>query len=220
MAGIVLGLSGAYLLIYLYRWEWNRAIISGLFFVAAEVALATSMITRRLHAIEQRGQPPPADHSTLVLDRLHSTPVDRPNPFGWLTATSSRGTGVFVPVLLGAGVILSAIAYVVERIAEATALPLLDRRLARRYESIALPANGLLRAPPSPHPTAARRRAPGRVLATAIATAAILVIGWLGVQTLIEATQTRPDPAERPAAHNHRAGDRPARNRRRRHGSS
>ncbi len=52
-----------------------------------------------------------------------------------------------MPVLLGAGVVLSAIAYVVERIAEATALPLLDRRLARRYESIALPANGLLGAP-------------------------------------------------------------------------
>ena len=43
VVGVVLTLAGAYLLIYLSRWEWNRAIILGLFFVAAEVALATSV---------------------------------------------------------------------------------------------------------------------------------------------------------------------------------
>lgn len=32
-----------------------------------------------------------------------------------------------------------------------------------------------------------------------MAVAAIAVIGWLGVQALLEATQTRPDPADRPA---------------------
>ena len=28
--------SGAFMLLYLYRWEWNRALICGLFFVASE----------------------------------------------------------------------------------------------------------------------------------------------------------------------------------------
>lgn len=197
VAGVVLGLSGAYLIIYLYRWEWNRAIISGLFFVAAEVALATSMITRRLRAIERRQQSPP-EQSSLVLRRLRSTPVERPDPFAWLKSTSSRGTGVFVPVLLGAGVVLSALAYVVERVAEATALPVLDRHLARELSTLAPPPGGLLGGPPSPPTADTKRRAPGRLMATALAAAAITVVGWLGVQTLIEATQTRPDPADRP----------------------
>ena len=50
----VLVTSGTYLLVYLYRWEWNRALISGLFFVAAEVALATGTLMRRFDRIERR----------------------------------------------------------------------------------------------------------------------------------------------------------------------
>ena len=42
-----------------------------------------------------------------------------------------------IPVLLGAGVILSAIAYVVERVAEATAIPLFDRRISTRLSALA-----------------------------------------------------------------------------------
>ena len=94
---VVLGLSGAYLLIYLYRWEWNRAIISGLFFVAAEVALATSLVVRRLDALERAPAPREATPSTL--DRLRATPAERPNPFAWLTAAGRQGPGVFVGVL-------------------------------------------------------------------------------------------------------------------------
>lgn len=46
LLGLAVGLttliaSGTYVFIYLNRWEWNRAIISGVIFVAAEVALAT-----------------------------------------------------------------------------------------------------------------------------------------------------------------------------------
>jgi hypothetical protein len=133
LLGVVLVVSGAYLLIYLYRWEWNRAIISGIFFVAAEVALATAMILRRLRALEQRTASP-QQPSPPVLERLRSTPVDRPDPFAWLKTHDSR-VGVFVPVLLGAGAILSAFAYVVERVGEATALPALDQRLARDCRS-------------------------------------------------------------------------------------
>ncbi len=111
---VVLLASGIYLLVYLYRWEWNRALISGLFLVAAEVALASSAILRRLAALEHRldeaargGAPPPSPQEG-----------GDGGPFAWL---SGDRMGVFVPVLLGVGVILSAIAYVVERTASATA---------------------------------------------------------------------------------------------------
>lgn len=201
LAGVVLVLSGGYMIVYLYRWEWNRAIISGVFFVAAEVALASSMILRRLQRLEGRA-PEPTTRSPVVLDRLRSTPVDRPDPFAWLKPRGDE-LGVFIPVLLGAGAILSTLAYVVERIAEATAVPVVDRRLATRLAALS-PSDGGLRgsrsatsksaaAPPPP-----RGRGPATLVTTALSIAAIAVVGWLGVQGLLEATQSRPDPADRP----------------------
>ena len=167
-----------------------------------------------------RATPTRRPFNAASLDRLHSTPVDRPNPFGWLDGDQQP------------------------RDRRLRAGPARGRRRSCRRSPmwwngspgppLSLCSIGGWRggtspshcrrtvycgAPPSPHPTAARRRAPGRVLATALATAAIVVIGWLGVQTLIEATQSRPEPAERHCGHNHRADDRPARNRRRRHRS-
>ena len=51
---IVLVASGAYFLVYLYRWQWNRALVSGLFFVAAEVAVVASVLLRRFSALEEK----------------------------------------------------------------------------------------------------------------------------------------------------------------------
>ena len=45
---------GVYAIVYLVRWEWNRAIIAGLFFVAVEVVVATSLLLERLRRIEER----------------------------------------------------------------------------------------------------------------------------------------------------------------------
>ena len=45
---------GAYTLVYLYRWEWHRAILAGVFLVVAEVALATAVLLRRLAALDRR----------------------------------------------------------------------------------------------------------------------------------------------------------------------
>jgi hypothetical protein len=202
LVGVVLVVSGGYLIIYLYRWEWNRAIISGLVFVAAEVAMASAMILRRLQALE-RGDASarPTSPQRLVLERLRATPLDRPNPFAWLSPRRGRTT-VFVPVLLGAGAVLSAIAYVVERIAEATALPAFDRRLASRLSALSPPTGGLLGSPtPTPPPASAApgvRRRPS-VAAAVLAFGAVAVLGWLGIATLLDATQSRPDPADRPA---------------------
>ena len=139
LGGVVLAVSGGYMLIYLYRWEWNRAIISGLFFVSAEIALASSMILRRLRSLEQQPAARP-EAAAAAYETLRRAEVERPNPFRWLTDATNAGTlPVLVPVLIGAGAVLSAIAYVVERIAEATAAPAFDRQVAQRLATMAPP---------------------------------------------------------------------------------
>jgi hypothetical protein len=50
---------------------------------------------------------------------------------------------VLVPILLGAGIILSAVAFVVERLSRVTAAPVAEHELARGLASMALPSAGL-----------------------------------------------------------------------------
>jgi hypothetical protein len=127
---VVLVTSGTYLLVYLYRWEWNRALISGLFFVAAEVALATGAFMRRFERIERRLDQIQADPQGSPSARPAGGAVERPHPFAWLEPET---LGVFVPVLLGIGVILSAIAYVVERVAALSGTWESHRAIERRF---------------------------------------------------------------------------------------
>ena len=51
---------------------------------------------------------------------------------------------VFVPVLMGAGVLMSGIAWLVERVARATVRPAAERGLAAQLDGLALPANGFV----------------------------------------------------------------------------
>lgn len=203
LGGVVLAVSGGYMLIYLYRWEWNRAIISGLFFVSAEIALASSMILRRLRSLEQRPAVRP-EAAAAVYETLRRAEVERPNPFRWLTDATNAGTmPVLVPVLIGAGAVLSAIAYVVERIAEATAAPAFDRQVAQRLAAMTPPAAGLLSGPVNPVPpepaNGGRRRGAAVIRHTVLLTA-VAILAWLGGNALVEGAQSRPDPADRPAS--------------------
>jgi hypothetical protein len=191
LAVVVLVASGAYFLVYLYRWQWNRALVSGLFFVAAEIAVVASVVLRRLSNIEQR------------LDELRSRPAAEPPPaLGPITASAppprdrfewlgrSR-TSVFIPVLLGAGVLLSGVATVVERIAGATARPVLERRLALRLQPLALPTGGLLGvAAPTVLPAPRRGALVGRAFAVVVAG----LLLWASIDVIADATQTRPEP--------------------------
>lgn len=123
--------SGGYVVLYLWRWEWNRALISGLFFLAAEAALLAGGLAKRLRRVEDelralREQPAAQAHARLVETRPPA--ADR---FEWLRSSANR-TNVFVPVLMGAGVLLSGVAWLVEQLARATAQPVLERRLAER----------------------------------------------------------------------------------------
>jgi hypothetical protein len=114
---VVLTVSGAYLIVYLYRWEWNRAQVSGLFFVAALVITSTALVLRAIRRLEDRvGTPdasPAGTFRATISTENRSMPAHR---FDWLREPPDR-TSVFVPVLLGAGVILSFVAYVLEHLA-------------------------------------------------------------------------------------------------------
>jgi hypothetical protein len=149
---VTLGASGWYVFVYLYRWEWNRALISGVIFVAAELALIGTLVLERLSRLERRldesersvGRAARAERADpAVLGRVREGAPAPPEPFAWLTKRPND-TSVFVPVLLGAGVAFSALAWVVERVARVTARPAAERSLARELDSLALPPGGLL----------------------------------------------------------------------------
>jgi hypothetical protein len=142
IAGITLAASGGYVFVYLYRWEWNRALMSSALFLAAEIALVAMILARRMSAIERRLDGRARDGRDRILERLReSTPPPRTG-FAWLARPDQLN--VFVPVLLGAGVVLSALAWVVERLARAVGRPVAERALATRLAGLQLPDRGFL----------------------------------------------------------------------------
>jgi hypothetical protein len=182
---VVLVVSGAYLLVYLYRWEWNRAVISGIFFISAEIALATSLVLTELRRRPIGGDPTVA----RAITEANAHRVRR--PFDWLTRNDRLG--VFIPVLLGAGVLLSALAYVVERIAGSFVGPTVDQRTARLMElDLPLGSRGTAPSVPAPHPVPRMARAVAWLAAIAATT---LLVG-AGIDVLADATQSRLEEQE------------------------
>ena len=132
IAGLTALAGLGFFVLYLVRWEWHRALIAGLFMVGAEVALAAGLILRRLGERHEPEQLP-----TTSTPSVEHREID----FRWLEDTTSR-YGVFIPLLLGGGVLVSGIAWVVERVAkgasrEGSALP-------SHYQQIALPPDALV----------------------------------------------------------------------------
>lgn len=134
LAVVVLLASGLYFFVYLWRWEWNRALVAGVLFLAAEVGLATVLVLDRLRRLGAQARP-----ETVARVR-EAAPPPRDH-FAWLQSKDQMG--VFVPVLMGVGVVVSALAWVVERLARSTAGPALERGLAGRMTPISWPAAGL-----------------------------------------------------------------------------
>ena len=195
LAVVIMATSAIYLLVYLYRWEWNRALIAGLFFVAAEVAVMGTSLLRRLRRIEQRLDDAAAQRT---LEHLRDTAPEPSNPFRWLDDSATK-MNVFVPVLLGAGVVLSVIAHGVERLAAVTARPTLERRLAMRMSALALPQGGLLTTGPlvsTPASVEPGHRAVNRLFLLAVAAFAVLAT-IQGIDLIADATQTRGDVIDR-----------------------
>lgn len=142
LGAAVLLATGLYFFVYLWRWEWNRALIAGILFVATEVAVAAVTVLNRLQRVEDRLHTP----DPAVLARIRESAPPPRDHFEWLSPKSGR-MGVFVPVLIGMGVVASGLAWLVERLAHATARPALERGLASRLSALAWPAGGLLPQP-------------------------------------------------------------------------
>lgn len=143
LVGVTLVASGGYVLVYLQRWEWNRAIIAGTFMLASEMVLVAAVLASRISAVERRITERDDDQRDRVLRRLREAPPQQRDHFAWLKPTGT-GTSVFVPVLMGAGLVLSALAWVVERVARSTARPALERGLASRVTVLAVPTAPLV----------------------------------------------------------------------------
>ena len=193
---VVLAASATYLFVYLYRWEWNRAAIAGIFLIAAEIALAAALILGKLAAIEkrvtERDSGTPSFGKGEVLDELReNSPPARP-AFKWL-ARSGDDLNVFVPVLMGAGIVLSGIAWVVERFARATARPALEAGLAARLAPLALPDGGFLAPVGARPPRVERARDLGRIFRVAFATLIMTAVLALAIDELGDLTQNRPE---------------------------
>lgn len=187
VSGLVILSSGTYLFVYLYRWEWNRALIAGVIFIAAEIALAAMMILEKLRVMEQRIADASPQASTALEDIRSSAPLPR-KPFRWLTG-GDGDLSVFIPVLMGAGVIFSGIAWAIERFARITARPALEQGLALRLQPLALPEGGFLSPVDVPAPLPRSGHARFRFAFYTMLTAAALSFG---VDALGDLTQNRP----------------------------
>jgi hypothetical protein len=149
LGGVTLAASGTYTFVYLYRWEWNRALMSAAIFVAAEVAVMGSLLSQRLKVISARldeTQEKPA--RAVRLERIRSSAPPARTNFAWLSRPEHMN--VFVPVLMGAGVVMSGLAWLVERLARATVSPMAERGLAARLDGLELPAHGFVTAEHQP----------------------------------------------------------------------
>jgi hypothetical protein len=133
--GTLLG-AGVYMVVSLNRWEWNRALFFGLIVVVAEVALATGLVLRRIERLQYRIDP-------AVTDILRATRPPARDRFAWMQDSVGH-FNVFITFLVGGGVILSGMAWIVDRVAAKTSTPQGEQRLAAELGPISYPRGGLL----------------------------------------------------------------------------
>jgi hypothetical protein len=146
LVGVVTILAtGTYLFVYIYRWEWHRALLVGVLFLAALVALTGALVLRRLASLEQRlaGTPAPGGDAERVLRRLREAPVET-RAFPWLAPERLGQTHVFIPVLLGGGIVVSGLAWLVERVAGSSARAGVEAELAGELHGVAFPLTPLV----------------------------------------------------------------------------
>ncbi len=144
----VIGCAG-YVFVYLYRWEWHRALVMGIFLVAAEIPVATALVLRRVGSASHAGnaghasngaRPPGPDPA--VLARIQAAAPRRAH-FAWLDPRTGR-TNVFITMFVGGGILISGLAWAIDRLASRTGGRRLEGDLAGRLGTIAFPAEGLI----------------------------------------------------------------------------
>lgn len=149
LVAITLAASGAYVFVYLQRWEWNRALIAGTFMLASEMIIVAAVLAGRIKAVERKVTAAvDQTRHDRVLRRLQEAPSAGRDHFAWLRPTGT--TNVFVPVLMGAGLVLSAIAWLVEKLAKATAGSAMEKGLATRLVGFSVPDEPLVEADTDP----------------------------------------------------------------------
>lgn len=139
VSAVTAAYCGVYVFVYLARWQWERAMFMGFGFLAAEVVLATLVVLRRLDQ-HDRGPAPssggePVDPEVLAHIR-NAAPVQQ--HFAWLDPRQGQ-LNVFVTMLVASGVVVSGVAWLVEKIASNTSTRALEHRLARRVQALAPP---------------------------------------------------------------------------------
>lgn len=145
-AAVLIG-AGGYLFVYLARWEWHRALIAGVFLIAAEVAVTAALVARwrspeeatepyarpgrpgrvqpavsrrgtgaRCHTANRGAPPGPARRPSAGQDVSPDRAEPAAGAFAWLRPPPDA-PGVFIPVLLGSGVIVSGLTWLIEHLA-------------------------------------------------------------------------------------------------------
>jgi H+/Cl- antiporter ClcA len=137
--------SGGYVLVYVYRWEWHRALLVGILFLAALVGMSTALVLRRLGRLE-RTVSASAGPRDGVLQHLRAAPVEPPR-FRWLAAHDPDRVGVFIPLLIGGGVLISGAAWLVERVAGSAARAGVEEDLAGDLQGLSFPVAPLVPSP-------------------------------------------------------------------------
>ncbi|WP_435130912.1 hypothetical protein [Actinacidiphila sp. bgisy144] len=202
--------AAVYLVVYLYRWEWQRAVLCGVLLLAVEGFLVLAILLGRMGRLERRLNDSDARAEEIRRRLEHAREQSATHPFRWLG--DGRGDGadpgegasrtfVFVPILMVTGAALSGVAWVIQRIAAATARPGAERRLAGRLAPLAAPPGGVHGAVPQLEdrpavPPARRLRV---LLSVAGAVAAVALLVW-GVYALADATETREEARPNAAA--------------------
>lgn len=112
---------------------------AGILMVAAEIGLVTILLLSRLDRIGRRITD--TSRAERIKGRLEAAPT-RSAAFAWLRDPNRMN--VFVPVLLGAGVIASGLAWLVERIARLTSRSGTTSALSKDLAVLAPPEGGFL----------------------------------------------------------------------------
>jgi len=132
--------AGFYMVVSLNRWEWNRALFFGLVLLVAEVALATALVMRRIQRLEYTIA---HAYDPAVREILRATRPRSPDRFAWLHESTTR-MNVFITFLVGGGVLLSGVAWLMDRVAGKTTSPIGEQQLARDLGAISYPRGGLV----------------------------------------------------------------------------
>ncbi len=143
--------AGAYAAISLGRWEWNRALFFAIVFVAAEIGLAVGLVLRRIAKLDERLEHRRDDLRTAgPIDAVRKARGAH-RRFEWLDVDRREvgrkvvnRTNVFITMVVGGGVLLSGVAWVVDKVATSTTDRGRERSLAKDLTSIQYPTDGIL----------------------------------------------------------------------------